>query len=117
MNLKIKFLPYEKFVEEGFKSLIRDLKENTIVMIDAKLSAEQEAYLIEETMKGVSERFSGIELSSLDIMKEKDLTSFRKLKNAIIEAIIGKKRGMTIIGPAKIIHKIKRNPENLLVYL
>ena len=117
MNVKIKFLPYERFVEYGFRPLIKALKENTIVMIDAKLSAEQEAYIIEETMKGITDQFKGIELSSIDLMKKKNITSFMKFKNVLIEAIIGKKRGLTIIGNAQIVHKIKKNPEELLLYL
>ncbi len=35
----------------------------------------------------------------------------------IIERIAGKKRGLTIIGPAKIIRKIEKNPEELLLYM
>lgn len=116
-DLRIKFLPYEKFRGENFDDIIKDLKENTIILIDAKLSAEQEAYIIKETMKSVSDKFSGIELGSLSLDNYAHLSQFNRLKNALVETLIGKKRGMTLIGPAKIVHKIQKNPHDLLLYL
>ncbi len=115
--LKIKLVPYEKVKEQKFGRLIRDLHEKTLIIIDAKLNAKEEAQLIAETMKGVSDGFSGIELSSLDFRKKEEWGRMGKIKNAFIERMIGKKRGITIIGPAKFVQKIKRNPEELLVYL
>lgn len=114
MRFKIKFIPYEKFRKDGVKSLMRDLKEGTIILIDAKLTPEEEARIIENTMKKVSEKFSGIELNSLEIEEKRD--AFGKIRNAFIEMVTGKKRGLTIIGPAKIVRKIERNPKELLVY-
>ena len=116
MNLKIRFVPYEKFKRNGKKSLLRDLQENTILLIDAKISPEEEAYIIEETMKKVSERFSGVEMSSVEL-GEKAENVLGMVKNALLERVLGKKRGMTIIGPAKIVRKIKKNPEELLLYM
>ena len=114
---KIKFVPYENFKTDSFRGFVKDMQENTIIVVDAKLSAAEEAYIIEETMKKVSEHFSGIELSSLDLTNQEALSNFEKIKNRFIEMIIGKKRGLTIVGPAKIIHRIKKNPEELLVYM
>ncbi len=115
--LKIKLVPYEKIKEQKFNRVIRDLHEKTLIIIDAKLNSKEEAQLIAETMKGVSDGFSGIELSSLDFRKKGDSGRMDKLKSALVERMVGKKRGITIIGPAKFVQKIKRNPEELLVYL
>lgn len=117
MNIKFKLITYEKFKKDGFDSLINDLRDSKIIMIDAKLTAKQEAYIIEQTMKQISDKFSGIELASLSILNEAEITGFEKIKNALLETIIGKKRGFTIIGPAKIVHKIKKNPEELMVFM
>lgn len=118
MKLKIKFLPYENLKKMPIKDIIRDLKKNMIILIDAKLKANEEAELIEETMKKISRRFTGIELSSLELDADtENKKTFRKIKDRLIESIIGKKRGMTIIGPAKIIKKIEKNPEDLLFYV
>ncbi len=115
MNLKIKFIPYERLKAEEYSKLLKDMKGNTIILIDAKLKPEEESEIIEKTMENVSEKFSGIELSSLDLYGEGSVNNLERFKNIIIERIIGKKRGMTVIGPAKIIHKIKKNPEELLL--
>ena len=117
MNLKIKFMPYEKFSKGSMDEFIESIKEDTIVLIDAKLTAEQEADIIKETMMKVSQKFPGIEMSSIELSNHENLNNFGKIKNAFVEAIIGKKRGMTLIGPAKIVHKIKKTPEELLLYV
>jgi len=117
MNIRIKFVPYEKFRENHMGRFLRDLQENTIVLIDAKLKADEEANLIKETMEKVSNQFSGIELNSLEFANGKKLSNFDKIKNMVIERIIGKKRGLTIIGPAKTVRQIRKNPEELLLYM
>lgn len=118
MDIKIKFYPYEKLKEEGLKDILGDLKKNTIIMIDAKLSPELEARLIEETMKNINSKFSGIELDSLDLTNsDENDTVIKKLKGQIIEFITGKKRGLTLIGPADTIKKIEKNPGDMLLHM
>jgi hypothetical protein len=115
-RLKIKLIPYEKFRRDGFKSLMNDLRESTIVLIDAKLKAEEEAAIIEETMRKITGKFSGIELNSLEMNDAED-QGMNRLRSVLSERITGKKRGMTIIGPSKIVHEIRKNPEELLLYM
>ena len=117
MELKIKVMPYEKLKEQKFNGIIKDLKHDTIILIDAKLTAKEEAQIIAETMRNVSENFSGIELGSLELASGKDSGRAAKIKNAIIERVTGKRRGITIIGPAKIVRKIKKNPKELLLHI
>jgi len=115
-KLKIKFVPYEKFKREGFKSFMKDLQEQTIVLIDAKLSADEEATIIEETMKKISGKFTGIELNSLEIASGSSVNNLDRVRNMVIERMSGKKRGLTIIGPSKVVREIRKNPEELLLY-
>ena len=117
MNLKIKFLPYEKYKKDGFESFAKDLEQGTIVLIDAKLKPDEEARIITDTMKKVSERFKGIELNSLDFKGENGTKILDKIKNGFIELMLGRRRGMTLIGPARIVQKIQKNPEELLLYM
>ena len=117
MKLKIKLVPYERFKTVKFDSLLTDLEKKTIILIDAKLTPEEEAALIENTMSSVSDSFSGIELSSLELGNNKKERVFEKIRNKFIGAILGKRMGVTIIGPAKIVRKIKKNPEELLLYI
>jgi hypothetical protein len=115
--LRIKLIPYEKLKKGNYPDLLKELKKGTIILVDAKLTPSEEADLIEETMKIISDKFSGIELSSLELAQLKGTTRFDRFKNMVIERIEGKKRGLTIIGPAKIIRKIEKNPEELLLYM
>jgi len=114
-DIKIKLLPYEKLSVTRVNTLLKDLESNTIILIDAKLTSEEEAHLIEETMKKVSTKFKGIELDSLDPVKDTDL--FAKMKSLLVELISGKKRGVTLIGPAGLVKQIKKDPQNLMLSL
>ncbi|MBI4173705.1 MAG: DUF2073 domain-containing protein [Candidatus Aenigmarchaeota archaeon] len=115
MNLKIKFLPYEKLKEEGIEEVMKEVERNTIVMIDGKLSATDEAELIEKTMKKISDKFSGIELSSLELPASAADHPLARIKDSFIELVIGKKRGLTVIGPSRLIKRIKKNPKELFL--
>ncbi|OYT58031.1 MAG: hypothetical protein B6U68_00790 [Candidatus Aenigmarchaeota archaeon ex4484_14] len=117
-KLKIKFIPYEVLKNKRTRDLISDLKKNTIIIVDAKLMPREEARLIRAAMKKISSKFSGIELNSLELSEiKKDKTWSDVIKEKIIEIILGKKRGMTIIGPADIIKKIEKDPTDLLLFM
>ena len=111
--IKIKFIPYES-VKEDFRKIMKALQSDSLVLIDAKLDPEEEADLIRDTMERFSEQFRGIELSSIEAP---EATSMERLRNVLAERLTGKKRGFTIIGPAGIVRKIKKNPQELMVYL
>ena len=115
--LRLKLIPYERLKKGNYSDLLKDLKEGTIILVDAKLTPTEEADLIEETMKIISDRFSGIELSSLELAHMKGARGIDKFRDIIVEKILGKKRGLTIIGPARIIRKIEKNPEELLLHM
>jgi len=121
-NIRIKFLPYERFKSDSLKSILKELQGNTIIIIDAKLNSDEEFFLIRETMKRVSDSFSGIELSSIDLENPKNINSalgkaLNSVKSGLVHRITGKRRGMTIIGPANIVRRIRKNPEDILLYL
>ena len=116
LNIKINLVTYETLKEEKFVDILKKIQEDTILLIDAKLNPEEELHLIKDTMQSVNERFSGIELGSLELVSEKN-GNFTKIRNALIEKIIGKKRGLTIVGPASIIRKIRKNPKELMIYI
>lgn len=114
MNLKVKFVPYENI--GNLKEILKDLQQNTILMIDAKLSVEEETNIIEETMRKISGKFSGIELSSLSLSDSVGQDNlFEKLKVRFFELLTKKQRGITVIGPARIIKRIEKNPDDLLL--
>ncbi len=116
MKVKIKVISYEQLKEQRFNGIVKDLRKNTIIMVDAKLNAKEEAQIIAETMRNVSDDFSGIEFGSLDFGSDDEASGLSKIKSALMDRLMGKKRGVTIIGPATIVRKIKRNPKELLLH-
>ncbi len=112
--LKIKLVRYQKLKNE-VDAVFRDLMQDSIVIIDAKLTPEEEAELIQETMKMISEKFSGIELGSIAVSHLKG-SKFDKLREKFAERLLGKRMGITIIGPAKIVRRIEKHPEELQIY-
>jgi hypothetical protein len=112
--LKIKLVKYQKLKNE-VDTVFSDLMHGSIIIVDAKLSPEEEAELIQETMKMIDDRFSGIELGSIAISHLKG-NKFDKLREKFAERLLGKRMGITIIGPAKIVRRIEKHPEELLVY-
>ncbi|MCK5039539.1 MAG: DUF2073 domain-containing protein [Candidatus Aenigmarchaeota archaeon] len=119
MQLKIKLLPHKKILElkRGHVDwkIIRDLKNENILIIDEEITPSEQSILINEIMTNISDDFSGIEIACLDINKDKTL--LKKLQKLLVRIISGKRSGMTIIGPANIVKKIKKNPEYLVVYV
>ena len=116
-NLMIKLVPYEKLRANGVKELLTDLKKNAIVVVDAKLSPEEEANLIEETMSSISDKFSGVEIGSFDVSKEEESDFLKRLKGRLAEFLLGRKQGLTVIGPADVVKKMKKDPSDLMFYL
>ncbi|MCK5474456.1 MAG: DUF2073 domain-containing protein [Candidatus Aenigmarchaeota archaeon] len=116
-DISIKLMPYERIKSIGIKNILSDLKKNTIVVVDAKLSPKEEADLIQETMEEVSDSFSGIEIGSFDVSDEEDAGFFSQMRGRLAEFLLGKKRGLTVIGPAEMIKKIKKDPQELMFYL
>ncbi|NOR85407.1 DUF2073 domain-containing protein [archaeon] len=116
-NISIKLVPYEALESGSVKDILADLQKNTIVVIDAKISPQKEAEIIQETMAEINEKFSGIEISSFDISKDEETDFLSKLRGRLAEILLGKKRGLTVIGPADIIKKIKKDPKELMVHL
>ncbi|MBI2675299.1 MAG: DUF2073 domain-containing protein [Candidatus Aenigmarchaeota archaeon] len=114
-KLRIKFIPYEKVEEKKVEHILDEIEKDTIIMIDAKLSAEQETELIEETMKKISDKFKGIELGSMEFTPAEEAGILARIRNRVVETVVGRKRGMTVIGPAKLIKRIKRQPKALFL--
>jgi len=117
MKAGIEYVPFERLMvmtpEERVSLIVKHVKANTILITDGKLDIEEETKLIETTMKEISKRFTGIEVASIDtgnLRKDQPLNFFR---DKLSEFISGKKRGITIVGPAKLVKKIKKKPDSI----
>jgi len=85
--------------------LLHYIKKNQgkVLVIEDPLSPQEEAMLIEQTMLGIDEKFKGIEVA---VIREENLSFAEK-----IAAILGIRKGITVIGPSTVIQQIKREKE------
>jgi hypothetical protein len=108
--------------------ILNKVKDGTILVIDGVLKPEEEMNLIRETMRRVDDGFPGIEVCSLkrpsnflNILIDKFMDQKENLQR-IFGSFVGKesiatnlRTGITFIGPAKFIKKIKKNPDSFSV--
>ncbi len=113
LNIELEFISseiLEEFTgEEKMQFILDKIKENKILVMEESLSSTDEAKLIEATMRNISEKFSGIEVSTL---REKQENGIRE---TIIKLLGGKTGGLTVIGPSKLIKQIKKEPKRISV--
>ncbi|MEM5869583.1 MAG: DUF2073 domain-containing protein [Candidatus Aenigmatarchaeota archaeon] len=108
--------------------ILNKVKDGTILVTDGVMSPEEEMELIKETMRRVDEGFPGIEVASLKkpvsgIAKWIEKFSEQKDKVKIFFAsLTGEKKvskswktGLTLIGPAKYIKQVKKNPNSFSI--
>lgn len=118
--LTFQFIPWEEISElnsdRKVQKLLRIVKQNKIVVMEGQLQSEEEANLIEATMELINSKFKGIEIGVIGPQnKANDIHN--KLKNSIINLILGRRRGLTIVGPANIIKEIKKDPNKLQLFM
>jgi len=115
----LQFVPYTEI--EGLTSLgrIRKLlniaKQNKIVLLQGRLSKEEEAELIKVTMEEISKEFKGIELAVIN-PTESQLTGVQKFKHSMFSMILGQREGLTIVGPANVVKSIKKDPNKIELF-
>jgi len=108
--------------------ILNKVKDGTILVTDGVLKPDEEMDLIRETMRRVDDGFPGIEVCSLkkntkgaQLFLERFNEQRDRIQN-IISVFTGKgpektgmRTGITFIGPAKYIKKIKKNPDSFSV--
>ncbi len=93
------------------RRILEIVKKGDIVMIEGKLSPEEETKLITSALANVSGNFSGIEVAYLDSFKAENI--FEKIKDKLLKAIARDRFGITVVGPSKVIKEIKMDPNKL----
>lgn len=113
------FIPYQDIEKLGsakrVNKLLNIVKEDKIVLMEGRLKREEEADLIEITMEEISPKFKGIELSVIYPDKDKQDT-MQKVKGVFASLLLGDRQGMTIIGPASVVKKIEKNPDQIELF-
>lgn len=121
-GITIQFIPFGELAYlssyRRVKKLLEMAEENKIILIQGKLEPNEEADLIEETMKkiGRSTKFKGIELTSF-VPQTKNLTVFQSLRERMANALVGNRDSLTVIGPATVVREIKKDPTKIELYL
>jgi len=128
MKMKMDFVSSVKLNGKTQKKKINyilgKVKDGSILIVDGVMKPEEEMQLIKETMRRVDDGFPGIEVCSL----RKEMKGLKFVFDRLTD---GKERfwnwvtrgtsktdlktGITLIGPAKIIKKIKKNPSSFSV--
>jgi hypothetical protein len=108
--------------------ILSKVKDGSILVMNGVLKPDEEMDLIKETMRRVDDGFPGIEVCSLkkqakgwkqffDALSERS----ERMQDYIWRGITGKpmnkdlKTGLTLVGPARIIKGIKKNPNSFSV--
>ncbi len=110
------FIPYTDIEDlssaKRINKLMNVVKQNKIVVLEGRLKKEEETDLIEITMEEVGEKFKGIELAV--IYPDKDsLPGMKRFKYGLASILLGDRSGLTVIGPASIVKKVKKNPTSI----
>jgi hypothetical protein len=118
--LTLQIVPYSEI--EGLSSLgrIRKLlnvaKENKIVLLQGRLTKDEEAELIKTTMEEINKDFKGVELAVIDPYNERRGNAFGALRSNIVNVLLGDRQGLTIVGPASIVKEIKKDPKKIELF-
>ncbi|MEM3074681.1 MAG: DUF2073 domain-containing protein [Candidatus Pacearchaeota archaeon] len=117
-GLTLEFIPYSEIHNlnsgERIKKILKIVLENKIIVLQGRLTPDEETRLIEDTMAmiGHVKNFKGIELAVISSTND-NIGIGRKLSLGIAKALVGDTASMTIIGPASIVKDIKKNPKKI----
>ncbi|MBW2997836.1 DUF2073 domain-containing protein [Candidatus Woesearchaeota archaeon] len=119
MGLTLQFVPYieiENLSSLGrIRKLLNSVKEDKIVLLEGRLKKEEETELIKTTMEEINAEFKGIELAVI-YPESQNFAFFKKMKQQFINALLGDRQGLTIIGPASVVKEIKKDPNKIQLF-
>jgi hypothetical protein len=118
----IQFLPYSEIrgldSDERIRKILGIILGNNILIVQGRLSSNEEARLIGDTMAmiGHVKNFKGIELAVISGNGRDSI--WGKMTKGIANALAGGDfSAITIIGPATIVKEMKRNPKKIELLL
>ena len=118
----IQFMPFVEIrglnSTERIRKILNVVLGSNILILQGRLSPEEETRLIEDTMAmiGHVRNFRGIELAVIGNGEKEGF--FGKMRSGIVNALSGGDLGaITIIGPATVVKEIKRNPKKIELLL
>jgi len=120
MKLEVDFIPFSSIkrrpAKEKVEFLMSKVTAGRVVVIEGTLDPQEEAMLIESTMKAVTEDFPGIELCTLSGDEYRRVGILERLQDRILTAL-GHRKGIVVVGPAALIKEVKRSPGILSMHV
>src|SRR5271157_3470374 len=121
-GFSIQFLPYSEIRglngDERIKKILGIILGNNILILQGRLTPNEETRLIGDTMAMVGhvKTFKGIELAVISGNGNGGV--FSRMTKGIANALAGGDfSAITIIGPATIVKEIKKNPKKIELFL
>lgn len=96
---------------EKISKILNIVISGDVVMLEGRLTPDEENDLITKALGNVSGKFTGIEVAFLDSNRSKNL--IEKFKDSIIKILAKDRIGITVVGPSKLIKEIKMDPNKL----
>jgi hypothetical protein len=121
-GLTLQFMPYSEIAGlnsvDRIKKLLKIILDNKVVILQGKLTSEEETRLIEDTMimVGNIKGFKGVELAVIS-QDTGEMGVMSKMKFSLAKALTGQQNAMTIIGPATVVKEMKKDPKKLEVMM
>lgn len=120
MALTLQFVPHTQIETLSSLGRIRKLlniaKQDRIVLLEGRLTKEEETELIKITMEEINAEFKGIELAVIYPNENLPDDLLQKVKYTFLWALMGNRLGLTIIGPANVVKEIKRDPNKIQLF-
>src|SRR3989338_7710617 len=117
--LILQFMPFDEIAslssDKRVSKLLEIVKENKILLLEGRLRKEEEAELIKKTMETIDDDFKGIEIGVI-YPKDKDKDFLNRIRENMINLLLGDRRGFTIMGPATIVKEIKQDPNKIQLF-
>jgi hypothetical protein len=120
-SLTLQFIPYSEIERLGtverIKKLLKTVLQNKIVLLQGKLTPDEETRLIEDTMAlvGSIKGFKGIELAVLS-PNVNEMPIAARMRRRFARMLIGEQDAVTVIGPASIVKEIKKDPSKMQLF-
>lgn len=97
------------------RKLLNIAKQNKIVLLQGRLRKDEETELIKVTMEEINQEFRGIEMVVINPPRIR-VDGFEKLKYGLMTLLLGERSGFTVIGPASVVKKIKKEPNKIELF-
>lgn len=97
--------------QQKVKKILDIVKKGDIIVLEGRLTSEEELSLTSSALQSVSGKFTGIEIAFLDSNIQD--STIEKIKASVLKLLAKERYGITVIGPSKVVKEIKMDPNKL----